>query len=261
MVDNQKNNNTRVTDSKIGVLGNHVTAHGGIHFYQSIKSKDAAADSEKDESMQKQSAFDPANAVNILPIPEFISEIEIKNYCKKAESLHSSLPVAGFAEDFKVPINIDDIYIPLRAMVNLRGIDDIFCYGDSNEAEKHLARCDAAIEISLVDSFEQAEKRGRNGLVILGDPGSGKTSNMKRMLLWCLRKGPETMGLSKDMLPVFLPLREIKHLAEGLDRFIQNQLTSRHLKMRMDFGKRLMDRGNLLFVLDGLDEVADLVVD
>jgi hypothetical protein len=32
------------------------------------------------------------------------------------------------------------------------------------------------------------------------------------------------------MLPVFLPLRELRHLEEGLDRFIQDQLTSRHLK-------------------------------
>ncbi|MCP4689223.1 MAG: NACHT domain-containing protein, partial [Desulfobacterales bacterium] len=40
--------------------------------------------------------------------------------------------------------------------------------------------------------------------------------------------------------------------------FIQDQLASRHLKMRPDFGRRLLSRGNLLFLLDGLDEVADL---
>ena len=81
---------------------------------------------------------------------------------------------------------------------------------------------------------------------------------MKRMLLWCLRKGSEPLGLPEDMLPVFLPLRELHYLEEGLDQFIQDQLSSRHLKMRSDFGRRLMERGNLLFLLDGLDEVADL---
>jgi predicted NACHT family NTPase len=60
--------------------------------------------------------------------------------------------------------------------------------------------------------LNRPKNAGRKGLVILGDPGSGKTTHMKRMLLWCLRKGPETMGPSQDMLPVFLPLRELKQL-------------------------------------------------
>lgn len=200
----------------------------------------------------------PEKGSDIIADADPTLESEIQLYRDKAESLHNSIPVAGFATHLKVPIDIEDIYIPLRAMVNLKGVDDFRCYPDSSEAEKHLARCDAGMEISLLDAFEQAEKRGRKGIVILGDPGSGKTTHMKRMLLWCLRKGSKSMGLPKDMLPVFLPLREIKHLEEGLDRFIQDQLTIRHFKMRPDFGKRLMKRGNLLFLLDGLDEVADL---
>ena len=60
------------------------------------------------------------------------------------------------------------------------------------------------------------------------------------------------------MLPLFLPLRELKNLDKGLDAFIHEQLTSNPLKMPDDFGGRLLKRGNLLFLLDGLDEVADL---
>ncbi|BBO91150.1 SUMF1/EgtB/PvdO family nonheme iron enzyme [Desulfosarcina ovata] len=185
-------------------------------------------------------------------------EAEIRAYRAKAESLHENLPVAGFASHLKVPIDIEDIYIPLRAVLNLKGIEEHECYGDALDAEKRLAGCDRNLEIRLVEAFPEARQRNQKGLVILGDPGSGKTSHMKRMLLWCLRKGPESLGLPKGMLPVFLPLRELHHLEDGLDRFIQDQLTSRHLKMRTDFGRRLMKRGNLLFLLDGLDEVADL---
>jgi hypothetical protein len=39
MVVNQKDKNTHVTDSKIGVIGDHVTVHRGTHFYQSNKIK------------------------------------------------------------------------------------------------------------------------------------------------------------------------------------------------------------------------------
>ena len=41
-------------------------------------------------------------------------------YCKKAEALHEKLPLAGFATQLKVPIDIEDIYVPLRAMMDLR---------------------------------------------------------------------------------------------------------------------------------------------
>ena len=199
----------------------------------------------------------PAAKVQAKPTDAEL-EAEIQTYCAKAKSLHESLPVAGFASHLKVPIDIEDIYIPLRAMLNLQGIDEHECYGDALDAEKRLAGCDRKLEIKLIDAFPEAQRRNQKGLVILGDPGSGKTTHMKRMLLWCLRKGPELLGLPKDMLPVFLPLRELGHLEAGLDQFIQDQLSSRHLKMRSDFGRRLMERGNLLFLLDGLDEVADL---
>ena len=215
-------------------------------------------------SGQAQPEIQPENQLfktsieNNLQKPDPHFEAEIKAYCQKTESLHENLPIAGFATQIKVPIDIEDIYIPLRAIVNLKGIDDIEHYGDSKEADERLAQFDSSIEISLIEAFKQAERRGRKGLIILGDPGSGKTTHMKRMLLWCLRKNPEAMGLPREMLPVFLPLRELKELDAGLDRFIQDQLTSRHLKMASDFGKRMIDRGNLLFLLDGLDEVADL---
>ena len=49
-------------------------------------------------------------------------DLEIQAYCKKTEALHATLPVAGFATQLKVPIDIEEIYIPLRAMLDLRGV-------------------------------------------------------------------------------------------------------------------------------------------
>jgi Domain of unknown function (DUF4062)/NACHT domain len=182
-------------------------------------------------------------------------EEQIRVYCKKADALHASLPVAGFVTQLKVSIDIEDIYVPLHAVVDLRGIGED-CFSDAAHAEDVLRKSGAALEIALPEAFRQSAMRLRRGVVILGDPGAGKTTHMKRLLLWCLRKGPETIGLPKGLLPVFLPLRELRDLNRGLYGFIQDQLTSPHLKTPPGFGERLLGRGNLLFLLDGLDEVA-----
>ncbi|MCP4687858.1 MAG: NACHT domain-containing protein, partial [Desulfobacterales bacterium] len=108
------------------------------------------------------------------------------------------------------------------------------------------------------EAFRESEKLERRGIVILGDPGSGKTTHLKRLLLWCLRGKRGELGLPKGMIPVFLPLRELKDINSGLEAFIQEQLDQPHMHLAMGFGERLLNRGNLLFLLDGLDEVADL---
>lgn len=181
---------------------------------------------------------------------------EIKAYCEKADALHAHLPVAGFVTQLTVPIDIEDIYVPLRAVLNLSGVDAMFA--DATHAEKDLRNKDACVEITLPEAFRQAQNRKRKGLVILGDPGSGKTTHLKRLLLGCLRKGAGELNLPSGMLPVFLPLRELRNLDHGLDAFIQEQLASTHLNTPQGFGERLLKRSNLLFLLDGLDEVADL---
>ncbi|RJQ61260.1 MAG: DUF4062 domain-containing protein [Desulfobacteraceae bacterium] len=193
------------------------------------------------------------------PAPGFDRDLEqeIRAYCLKAEALHETLPVAGFATRITVPIDIEDIYVPLHAMIDLRGVaEKTFC--DAEDAEKALCGSDTGLEIPLTEAFRQSEMRKKRGIIILGDPGSGKTTHLKRLLLYCLRNGPETLGLPERIIPVFLPLRELENLGRGLDDFIQCQLDNPHLKTLEGFGERLIQRGNLLFLLDGLDEVADL---
>lgn len=96
------------------------------------------------------------------------------------------------------------------------------------------------------------------GLVILGDPGSGKTTHLKQLLLWCLHKGAESLGLAQGMLPVFLPLRDLIKSKEGFESFVEKHVTGPDLKMPKGFGRQLLGRGNLLILLDGLDEITAL---
>jgi len=58
-------------------------------------------------------------------------------------------------------------------------------------------------------------------------------------------------------VPVFLPLRELEDLSKGIDTFIEQTLDDPHLQMTAGFGARLLNRGHLLLLFDGLDEVSN----
>ena len=207
------------------------------------------------ESILRQ--IDPAEAQPPDVAPQSASaDAEIETYCKHIESLHEFLSVAGFQTQLRVPIRVEELYVPLRAMADLRGLGDS-TFADAVDAEEKLGGAERSLDLPAIDAFRAAEDRGRHGVVLLGDPGAGKTTHLKRVLLWLLREGPESLGLAPGMVPVFLPLRDLQDLDSGLDAFIESQLDHAHLRMSEGFGRRLLTRGNLLFLLDGLDEVAD----
>lgn len=183
---------------------------------------------------------------------------ELARYGQAAEALHATLELAGFKTQLRVPIDLEELYVPLHATIDLRGVGEA-SFADAVEAEKCLREAQASREIPLADAFREAHQRKRRGIVILGEPGSGKTTHLKRLLLWCLRAGAAGSGLPSDILPVYLPLRDLTDLSQGLEAFLEQQLGSPHLGMGEGFGTRLLKRGRLLLLFDGLDEVSDVV--
>ena len=182
-------------------------------------------------------------------------ELEIKRYLEKAESLHATLPLTGFSTKLRVPLDVEEIYVPLRAMADLRAVGKAV-FADAEEAERSIECGREASELSLPDAFKAYAGLNRRGFVILGDPGAGKTTHLKRVVVACCRQGPAQLGLPKGMVPVFLPLRDLRDPNAGLAGFIQSQLDkNKELGTDKDFGKRLLERKNLLLLLDGLDEV------
>jgi formylglycine-generating enzyme required for sulfatase activity len=188
----------------------------------------------------------------------------LDRYLEGLRQNHRDLPLVGFPKTVRVPIRLEELYVPLEAAPDLRrDFDERFVTSkqlDPYERDGALGR------IQLLDAFRHAFQHGkRKGVVILGDPGAGKTTHMRRLALGLASGdefGPLPLGLPADLLPVFLPLRRLQR--SDLDtrgehlllRAFEGELdaaTAQHL---------MRERGRLLYLLDGLDEVPiDLRID
>ena len=194
-----------------------------------------------------------------------------KDYARQRESYLSHLVDRYRYLDFKgmgvsdrVPLRLPlmEMYVPLKARIELPE-------GETWARQLRLAGRQV--------SDEEAESIGQrlsqptpvldllhqhDGLIILGDPGAGKTTFLKYLVLCLAQDGGETLGLD-GRLPVLLPLSAYANALATqdvpLDRFIAQYYDG--LGIDPPLGPMLdqaLAQGEALLLLDGLDEVRSL---
>ena len=155
------------------------------------------------------------------------------------------------AGDFR--FDLDEVYVPLR--ISQRGWRlDPGLPRRADEVEGVAGDQDVALD----GAFALAKRRGRE-LAFFGDPGAGKTTVLRKLLHQTLTAGPQTLGLAPRTLPFFLRLRQLEptHLKAPLAAFLQRSLDDDAPGRFPDtFAAALWRRGDLLLLLDGLDEIA-----
>ena len=193
----------------------------------------------------------PRTPKSALPAPA------VAAYLKRLAEETRFLRMIGLGENLQIDLEIKDAYVPLRAVVarSLTG--------------KHLGRyskleLDAgghAEETQLSEMFTLAKRFKKRGVILLGEPGAGKTTGA-RQLCWLLASGEQTpagLGLPRGLVPVFLRLRNLRDAdaKKCLKDFVVRETQDDDApEAEANPGPHLWNRQPpTLWVFDGLDEV------
>ena len=178
---------------------------------------------------------------------------KLKNYCQ----VLPLTDLGGRAPSGK-SITLEDVYISLGTRT------------PEKSEEMMEAKRKGDEEVKYLTAKEAAEKS--TYMVLLGGPGSGKSTFVKQLTASLAKEKLET---GKGLLPVFMTLRDLAKKLESAEEKLKNSSPD---KRHLEFGNILLDQvyadlktlkaseaneviekafdqGNVLLVLDGLDEV------
>ncbi|WP_300449131.1 SUMF1/EgtB/PvdO family nonheme iron enzyme [Accumulibacter sp.] len=224
-----------------------------------------------------------------VPMPAVDQRSALGRYLQHLISQHRTLQLQGIRSGGKlVNIELDRIYVTLRTTrqpTQRQTVDWLTdetalapgegCRGDDPTLAGRSA--DEARRETTQISVNQALAEHRR-LVVLGDPGCGKTTLLRYLTLLyardladATRQVADRLELDESgVLPIFLPLRQIgRYLAEHRPRddgteghaillhFLRELLHNERIAIPDDFFDPWLAEGRAALLLDGLDEVAD----
>lgn len=147
--------------------------------------------------------------------------IALRKYRQSLENTHRELKIpfrAGRSLEMK------DVYVPVR-------VDG----GDKKQ----------------VDAYQTIQNQKR--LVVLGDPGSGKTMFLRHVVFTYARQGLD--DFDGQPIPVYLELNRVENAGGDLLTALTKTLENHNFPGAEGFLKSALENHALLILLDGLDEV------
>lgn len=153
--------------------------------------------------------------------------------------------------DMSKPVSLEEIYSEIYVNTRITGrqrksISELldYCRTNRNGADNQL------LHNPRIKGVEAARKHSK--VVVFGKAGAGKTTFLKWLSVQCCRG-----NIYPDCIPIFIRLRE---LVEGnqfisIEEHITGMLSSFEITDPDKVRKEFLQKGHLLLLLDGLDEL------
>lgn len=197
-----------------------------------------------------------------FPRPALNLKEATKRYLNYLAGRYVYLDFKGMGANDQMPLRLPlaDMYVPLKARIEMPK-------GETWARELKLAGRQVSPEEAEAMGARLSEPQAvltlvakHDGLIILGDPGAGKTTFLKHLALQ-LALGQD-MGLG-TRLPILLPLAAYANALAKADVPLHRFIASYYENLGIDeplaeMLSKALDQGGALLLLDGLDEVQNL---
>jgi len=185
----------------------------------------------------------------------------VKNYVENYIHRHGQIKVLGMQR----PIQLQSIYINidvispdyLNSYKSIEGLQQSFREKNNRRFHHHSAIREAGIDIVNKEQY----------LNVLGSPGTGKTTFLKRIGLEALLPKKENeldnkylttiSQFTHDCIPVLVELKRFKNEEVDIHDIIKDEFITCDFPESDSFVDKCLEHGKLLILLDGLDEVPD----
>jgi predicted NACHT family NTPase len=176
-----------------------------------------------------------------------------RKYVENYRRRHGQLKVLGMRK----PVDLESVYTAVRLLEH-EGIKQFASVEDLEKAYRKAGQT----RLRGSDDKKQQKKPGisvanqEQFLMVLGEPGAGKSTFLRRMGLAALvGKKAQKDTYKHRCIPVYIELKRWTEEEIDIQRFIEEEFATCGFPRPKQFLQKALRKGKLLILLDGLDEV------
>jgi hypothetical protein len=170
-----------------------------------------------------------------------------KQYEQNYEERHGILKVLRMRE----PVKLESVYTAVQFLndvaigdfLSIQDLEKVYRQGNARKFNSQDSQKQLGIEVANKKQY----------LMVLGGPGAGKSTFLRKMGLEALKvkKG----GFKHSCIPVFIELKGFTSSGINIEKFIIEEFRICNFPDPEKFTAKALEKGKLLILLDGLDEV------